>query len=611
MSSNIYTNTGIVEASWNSRGLILHNGINKSLIRQDNGILWAAVREAHVNKYINIYKSTDNGFTWDRMWSGTYSSGTYKTGITGLNINGPVMHLTINENRGILQLFHSYYDTFAGGYGFENFYFTINSDGTITKGSNLAFTVDQDDLFFDVSYNDDIVNISYVSYSSLIVRSYRHTFPTTADGTHTATGNTYFNLLSTYSKPNNTMHIAILRDNTSNYHLEYILYNRINGTFSTPVVISQTPITTINDINIAEDGYGTLCVYWNQLSTDDLDAYSYYSLSYDNGNTWSTPALIPTTFGQYDFVDQATMQTASRTVLMSGLQGFILSYVRNINNYAQTYVRLLTSDTGLTNSYNLGDEKIVGLKNNTHTIGLRFFLPASSSLLNLNNPGEIRVAFSQGQSTTNYQVDKEPSYFGQKLLNDDAYPEEFIVEFEQDFAIDNELLFTFNLLGGTSDNIDYYNEGLIGNITKKYESAFDRMGTSIYIEKYEPIQESQLSDKSGYSLEDSIYIKAFVDEINYSYPISTGNDSFKDYIERDTRSVHIPPYLHLSRTFLINNGNYLKRTVWLMTYAGNQYELSQLVPKFVDNQIVYYTVNAYVVGPSRNPFTRIILPSET
>lgn len=611
MSSSIYTNTGIVEASWNSRGLILHNGINKSLVRQDNGILWAAVREAHISKYINIYKSTDNGFSWDRMYSGNFSSGTYKTGITGLNINGPVMHLTLNEDRGILQLFHSYYDTFDGAYGFENFYFTINSDGTITKGSNLAFTVDQDDLFFDVSYNDDIVNIAYVSYSSLIVRSYRHTSPTSADGIHTAAGNTYFNLLSTYSRPDNTMHIAILRDNTSNYHLEYIKYNRIDGIFSTPIVITQTPVTTINDINIAEDGYGTLCVYWNQLSTDDLDAYSYYSLSYDNGNTWTTPTLIPTTFGQYDFVDQATSQAASRTVLISGLQGFALSYVRNINSYAKTYVRLLTSDTGLTNSYILGDEKIVGSKNDTHTIGLRFFLPASSSLLNLNNPGEIRVAYSQGQSTTNYQVDKEPSYFGQKLLNDDAYPEEFTIEFEEDFAIDNELLFNFNLLGATSENVDYYNEGLIGNITKKYVSAFDRMGTSIYLEQYEPIQESQLSDKSGYSLQSAVYIKAFVDEINYSYPISSGNESFKDYIERDTRSVHIPPYLHLSRTFLINNGNYLKRTVWLMTYGGNQYELSQLVPKFVDNQIVYYTANAYVVGPSRNPFTRIILPSET
>lgn len=611
MSSNIYTNTGIVEASWNSRGLILHNGVNKSLIRQDNGILWAAVREGHVNQYINIYKSIDNGFTWDRMWSGIFSSTNYKTGITGLNINGPVMHLTINENRNILQLFHSYYDNFNGVYGFENFYFTINNDGTITKGSNLSFGIDQDDLFFDVSYNDDIVNIAYVSFSSLKVRSYRHTFPTTADGIATAAGNTYFNLFSTFIRPDNTMHIAIVSDEGSTYKLNYLLFNRIDQTFSTPRTITQFPVATINDINIAEDGFGNLCAFWNQLSPNGLVANSFYSLSYDNGNNWTTPVSIPVTFGQTSFVDQATNQRASRTVLMAGLQGFILSYVRTQNDYAKTYVRLLTSDDGTIGSYILGDQKTVADKDNTDTVGLRFFLPAANSLINLNNPGEIRVAFSQGQSTSNFQVDKEPSYFGQKLLNDDAFPESFTVEFEEDFALPNELLFSFNLLGSTSDNVDYYAEGLIGNITHKYMSAFERMGTSVYMEKYEPIQESMLSDKSGYSLDSAFYIKVFVDEVNYAFPVPSGNETFDQYIERDTRSVHIPANLHLSRTFLINNGNYLKRTVWLMNYSGNQYELSQLVPKFIDNQIAYYTANAYVVGPSRNPFTRIILPSET
>ena len=48
-----------------------------------------------------------------------------------------------------------------------------------------------------------------------------------------------------------------------------------------------------------------------------------------------------------------------------------------------------------------------------------------------------------------------------------------------------------------------------------------------------------------------------------------------------------------------------------MHYAGNQYEVTQVVPKFIDNQIAYYKANMYVVGPSNNPFTKITLPSET
>lgn len=160
------------------------------------------------------------------------------------------------------------------------------------------------------------------------------------------------------------------------------------------------------------------------------------------------------------------------------------------------------------------------------------------------------------------------------------------------------------------DNVDFYAEGLTGEITKKYESAFNRFGTSIYIEQYEPIQESVLADKSSYSLENVFYVKAFFQDINYGFPAPV-NESFDSYMERDLRKLHLPPDFHISRTFLINDGNKLRRSVWLAKFGGNLYELSQVVPKFVDNQIAYYTVNAYVVGPSRNPFTRTILPSET
>ena len=97
MSSSIYTNTGIVESSWNSRGLILHNGVTKSLITLDNGTLWAAVRENNPGKYINIYRSTNNGFSWEKMWSDVFSATTRRTGISGLNVNGPVIHLSYNE----------------------------------------------------------------------------------------------------------------------------------------------------------------------------------------------------------------------------------------------------------------------------------------------------------------------------------------------------------------------------------------------------------------------------------------------------------------------------------------------------------------------------------
>ena len=121
-----------------------------------------------------------------------------------------------------------------------------------------------------------------------------------------------------------------------------------------------------------------------------------------------------------------------------------------------------------------------------------------------------------------------------------------------------------------------------------------------------------MSDVSAYDVAQYIYIPIFIQEINYDFPIGNNNTQTQEkYIEQDIRKIHIPPNYHLSRTFIVNNGNYLKRTVWILTYGGNQYEVSQVVPKFIDNQIAYYTANAYVVGPSRNPFSRTILPSET
>lgn len=620
MLANLYTNTGIQEASWNSRGLVLHNAVNKSLIRQDNGTLWAAVREGHVNQYINIYRSTDNGFSWNKMWSGTFAQTVFRTGISGLNTNGPCMHLTINEDLNRLILWHSFFHTSALYYNIQPFTFDITDDGLTriaTSGSNgqavdyLDPVIGADDLWFDVSYTNDIIFLTYVSDGYIIARPFRHTLLSQSDGLVEGTVNTYFNVLSTFAKDNNTLMILILNEADSNtYELQYILFNRISGTFSDPVIITSSPVTRFTDLNIAQDGFGTICAYWTQLSEDDLIATEYYSLSFDNGETWTEPETFELSFGQYDFVDNATNQRAARTVLLHGLQGFMLGYTRGINEHAETYVRLLTSTNGQVDSYVLGEEKNAVSNGDKDIVGLRFFLPPSNSPVDLSNPGEVRVAFSQGRSTSTVQVDAEPSYFGQKLLSDQAFaaPE---AEFEQDYPNENELLINFNLLGSTDENVDYYDEGLIGNLTSKYISAFNKFGTSCSLENYLPIQKSKLSDKSSYSEPENYYVKVFIDELTYSNPTPRGNETFRDYIERDTRTIYLPPQFHLGRTFIINDGNYLKRNVWILNYAGNQYEVTQVVPKFIDNQIVYYKANLYVVGPSNNPFTKIILPSET
>lgn len=620
MTSSIYTNTGIVESSWNSRGLITHNFVNKTLIKQDNGVLWAAVREGHVRKYVNIYKSTDNGFSWKRMWNGTFRQTTRRTGITGLNINGPVMHLTLQEDLKTLYLFHSYYDTAEEMYQVELMAFSVEADSITELDYNTApyttwlvdyFDNDMDSLAFDISYTDDIMYMTYASYSRLNVRPYRHTYFSTPDGgTIQSSEEDFYDIISTHADDNSTLHIAALRDLDPNIGIAYLKVDRLNTSMSESVIVHETNLTDIIDLNITKDNNGTILIYWSQKTTDDLFANPYYSISTDNGGTWSEATMIPTTDSQSTFIDVATNQRTARTVAIGCNQGFLLSYVRLFNGKAITYVRTLDYDLD-NEEYILSSESIAASHPTKPVVGLRFFRPVGNGKSDLNTKEEIRFAYQVGNGDSTIQVDKASVYFGQKLLKDEAFPILNIVSYEEDEAMENQLLFSFNLLGSTSDNVDYYAEGLVGPLTRKYEVAFNRFGTSVNIDKYEPIQESVLSDKSSYSLEEVWYVKVFFQDINYGFPAPSANESFESYIERDMRKVHLPPDFHLSRQFIINDGNKLKRTVWILTFGGNEYEVSQVVPKFVDNQIVYYTANAYVVGPSRNPFSRTILPSET
>lgn len=617
MPSSIYTNTGIVEASWNSRGLITHNFINKTLIRQDNGILWAAVREGHVGNYINIYRSLDNGFTWKRMWQGTFGATTRRTGISGLNANGPIMHLTLQEDLNLLHLFHSFYDTNDQQYKIELFSFAVTDtstsltrlDSTVQTWLESVFSTNMDSLSFDISYTDDMIYMTYPYYSKLYVRPYRHTYFDTPDGgTNGTSEEDFYDIFSTHADNESILHIVALRDINPNNQICYLKFDRLSGSFTSPVKISEFLQADVIDINITKDGLGTLFVYWSQRTADDLFVNEYYSLSLDDGLSWTDPILIPTTAAQSDFTDHATNQKTARTTVLGCNSGFLLSYVRNYNNKAITYVRTVDY---INDEYSLSHEYTAASHPTKDVVGLRFFRPVGNGKLDLNTKEEIRFAYQIGSGDSTIQVDKAPVYFGQKLLNDEAFVPVTIISYEEDEAMSNQLLFSFNLLGSTSENVDYYAEGLTGPLTKKYESAFSRFGTSVYIEKYEPLQESVLSDKSSYTLDYTYYTKAFFQDLNYGFPVPTSNESFDTYIERDMRKVHLPPDFHLSRTFLINDGNNLKRTVWTLRFDGNDYELSQVVPKFVDNQIVYYTANAYVIGPSRNPFTRTILPSET
>lgn len=615
MPSSIYTNTGIVEQSYNSRGLLNYNFNTKNLVRLDNGVLFAVVSENYYDQYDNIYVSKDNGFSWNRVWTGSHDRTAYSSSVSGTNYDGPVNNLTIDENRKLLFLWKGLFYFPGSTSTIVPFVFSYDSNYDLTYLSPddndwLApqINTSQDTPAVAISNSGNHHYLTYVASGNLVVRAYQSTYLDQADGSANFGGN-YFDIVANYANDDSSVDMLAVANNGSTMDVVYLQWNRLYGLQVTPVILGSYPLSGIGELSIARDGWGNICAIWSVNTQGNSGVDEYYSLSSNNGVSWIDAQTIKHTSSQTDYIDAITNVPKSRCSVLAGLQGFMLTYTRRLNEKSIGYVRKLVSSDG--DLYTLEEERIAASSLTEDVAGVKFFLPTGSGKVDLNSADQIRIGYQIGLGDSPGQVDKQPVYVGQKLLLDEAYPEVTQANRLIDNPLNTELICDFNLLGSTYQNVDYYKEGLIGNITSKYISAFNRFGTSIDIKRYEPTPDSVLDDRSAYSLVEQIYVEAFIDDVNYSYPVVSGNETFEQYIERDTRTVHLPPNLHLGRQFIINNGNKLKRTVWIMTHAGNEYELTQLVPKFIDNQIAYYTINAYVVGPSRNPFSRTILPSET
>jgi len=635
MTSALYTNTAIENKSWNSRGLILHKGVSRNAVVLDNGWLYVFYKDSRAKAYVAVSK--DNGFSWQRVASiDNVIISESDLNIDGLNLslipfmkyNGREQYLAVSYPGWVANLAGLY----EGNYRIYIKVFKINEDASLTPeatdGGDDDITIMTNKFLaaYNVAYNDEYVYFISANLQNRITVSHtyvdnlfwmldsdniNYSVSTVVNGEEEY----FFNNGVGYADDNRILHILATKytpnveTNDYPYTINYLRFDADATSFTSSVIIKSSIISDPTDLNLTKDGYGNLIAFWTETDFFDGFARALYSISKDNGASWSTPADIPLESDNSDLIDAPTGNRTSRTVMLPCLQGAIFGYVRNKENKAVAYVSTLTSEDGI--NYELSDSRVAASHPTKDINGLHFFQPSFSNLYNIDQIGEVRFAYQIGQGNNRFGADTVPVTFAQKLLKDEAYPESLSINRPTDSALNNQLLCSFNLLGSTSDNVDYYAQGLIGILTNKYLQSFNRFGTTVQLERYEPEQNSYAKNASAYYKTETAFVKIFVDELTYALPQPTGNDTFNDFIERDTRQIHLPPNYHLGRTFLINDGGYLNRTVWKMTYGGNQYELTQVVPKFVDNQIAYYTANAYVIGPSRDPFSRTILPSET
>ena len=621
--SNTITNKGLTYKSYNGRGAILHRGVTRALIVASDGTLWAAYRDGHSEEWIVIDKSDDNGFSWKEMYRGDFTSNFSRVGLSTLNQNGPYIDLAYYEDVNMFSMVHAMWDTSRGEFGAEIWVFDYDEEADVLTRvteptrvpTNNVYYWDQDLMAMRVAYNELSLFAITASFNDLKAESYRITDLDTAEHSGTLDGD-YFPVFDAIASTGGWVDTTIVFDNGGNYKIHWSKYTHNTGIWNASVEVYATAaVQDIYCLNIVRDGWGNLLIGWGESSETDTDSNVKYSISKDDGGNWDAAITIDKTSGHSTFIDAPTGEKDVRLDVLPGLTGFILTYARFVEGVAKTFVRTLISADGV--SYTLGDEAEIATQTalaSEDVAGARFFRPTGTRLLDIEDPGAIRVAYQIGQGNSTQQADTIPIKIGQELLRESAYPELLESEtgtYETDVATELQTLVTMSIYAGPNENADYYDLGFTGTITDRYIGAIHRLGVSCRLLEYAPDQLAEMDDRTAYDAPIETVKKVVVSTETYDLPMVSQDDNFTDYIERDIRKVHLPPDFHLNRTFLLNRGNFIKRTVWTITFDGNEYELTQVVPHFLDDQICYYSANAYVIGPSRDPFSRTILPSET
>lgn len=621
MPINKVQNTPIVNKAYNARGLTVNHAVTKSCIRQSDGTLWVVIGD-YSNK-MQILRSSNNGFSWSIVHDGV-ESGNDMREQTGFNTDGLFAYLVIDERWRNVDLYMGEYESTGGDGSLERSRYDLDDDDATETNTTILSTTD--DPFqggsFDVSYNNEQTFISWVDSSGdlLVTRCSPRTTSVSSDLSASVSG--HYGFISSCCDENGKVHIASTWLDGSDRKLSYYRYDSTTPSFDGTLVLENLGTTPAiaKDVCIARDGTNTICVFYYDQGDDELR----YVMSYDGGTNWDTPpTTLSRTAGHGTYNDLITGDAAGRCNIIAGSKGgFLISYVEDdAGGLPRTYVRQLTADDSSGTSYTLQAEQEIATAERYATepvIGLQFFHPPGEKLLDLSDPGLVRVAFTVGQGDSLIMADTNPLTFGQELLRESAYPSSLDSEDTDDaYSIDTEsppstTLSYFSILGGPDSLIDYYTAGITGKFTDRYIAAFNRIGTTLRLLRFDPDVDNYMNDRSAFGAPTELQTLALFDPVTYSFPSPALNRSTTiERVEQDIRKLHIPPTMFLSREFVVNQGGHLKRTVWLCEYDGNQYEISQVIPRFISNQICYYECNAYVVGPSRDPFSRTVLPSET
>ena len=575
------------------------NGNNQYFLIDPDGTLYSEVLLAF-NKAM-LKTSTDNGFTWTNQvlsYPASRVSGTAEGPCIAVFVDGTNYYFLYCSANSI---WYSIGDTLDSWYGEVSVKY-----GTFTDQVNQNFfasTGDADNLVY-MGYFNATMTLKMIGLD--LGRDINNVIQDFAGYSGVASSPMVSGVLALKSK--DAIVYTVAAKTVPPDTLVYIPYTKKQGngtgSFGTSVQIASGTLTaapsgacSFKDVAIDVDASKNIGITYS-ISNPVTAISGYYAMSNDAGATWKSVYNAPPN-GYSGYVDYMTGKLSTCNDIIGGYSGsFLLSSVYMQNGSGSLFVKevpsIVVEPTGVAGLRTSINPWIKVNSVNDKVLGGKFFKYMNEKVPNFGDKSAIRIAYQVGEVNHKDGQDTVYSRVYHERLSNLAYP------------------LQYSGTAFTKDNIDYYASGYIDVNTQLYIDKITDLGMTYSFSRYDPVQTSQITGRGSYGSPTTFESEACVDPGSYGFAtVARNNADFSEYMERDTRKIFYKPNLYLSREFILNDGGYLKRTIWTIRIMGNDYELAQIVPRFLDGKIIYYEANLYVVGPSNDPFSKVILPSET
>jgi len=242
------------------------------------------------------------------------------------------LSLNLFESLNRIIIWQSYFQVSTSKYNVEPIVLDVTDPSDITVITTdivTNITLDADELAYSVVNDNNMIYISYMYFNALRVKQYSPTYYTTEIGTYTKTGS-YFAHFGSCVSPNGYVDYLLLNNTgASTYQVVHVRFTQNVGFSSNNVIETFGGMYDATDLSIARDSYDNLCAFWTRQNSTGTNVDVYYSMSSDDGTTWTTPAVINKTAGHSFYTDSITGNLSARSTVIGGINGFCLFYTRD------------------------------------------------------------------------------------------------------------------------------------------------------------------------------------------------------------------------------------------------------------------------------------------